>query len=302
MKRWGTFFIIYFLLSGALSCGSSNNSNPTPSPLEVNFISFGDWGTGNSNQQAVASLAHQICQNDKCDFSFVLGDNFYPHGVSSTSDTQWQTKYKDVYSSLGLSFYALLGNHDWDSPANPQAEIDNSAVDSSWKMPAAYYTQVLPDSDHPLLQLFIINSNDFKTNTEEQTWLSEQINQSSAKWKILAFHHPVFSNGSGHTPDEKQIYPILKPIICHKINLLLSGHDHFFSHLRDESEDCGYDQLVIGTGGQDLYPIAPANSAPATILYTEQSFGLGYFSITSEKISFDFFPTTASSSYSYQWQ
>jgi len=300
MKRY-IFYISLLLFSGVFSCGSNNNSNSTPSSTPLRFITFGDWGTGDSNQQSVANLAKNICKSNSCDFALVLGDNFYPTGVSSTSDPQWQSKYRDMYDVLGLSFYAVLGNHDWDSPANFQAEIDYSSINSSWKMPFAYYSQTFPDATNPLLQIFVINSNDFKTNSDEQNWLSEQIAQSKAKWKFLVFHHPIYSNGSAHTPDEKQIYPILKPIICNKINLLLSGHDHFFSHLRNETESCGYDQLVIGTGGKSLYAISPANSAPATILYSEENFGLGYFSITEEKISFQFYQTNENISYSYHW-
>lgn len=301
-----SLLLAFLLFAGIFSCGSGGNGSndlPTPTPeTYIKFFSFGDWGTGDSNQQAVADAVSTFCKNNSCDFGLLLGDNFYNTGVADTSDPQWQSKYQNVYHSLNLPLYALLGNHDWDSPANPQAEIDYSSLDPTWKMPAAYYSQVFPSSDNPLLQLIIINSNDFKTNTDEQNWLSSQLAQSTAPWKILAFHHPVYSNGSGHTPDEKQIYPMLKPIICGKIDMLLSGHDHFFSHLRNSSENCGYDQLVIGTGGKTLYAISPVNSAPANVLFTEQNFGLGYFSIKQNEITFQFIKSTSETSYSYQWQ
>lgn len=315
MKRWGTLTFLCLFLSFVSTCSNtspvdstgsdSGNDGGNNNPFEnvvVKFISFGDWGTGDANQAAVATQAQSTCQNQACDFGLLLGDNFYNTGVSSTADAQWQSKYRDVYASLELSFYALLGNHDWDSPANPQAQIDYSNLDTSWIMPAAYYTQSFPSSEVPLLQIFVINSNDFRTNSDEQSWLSTQINASEAQWKIVAFHHPVFSNGSAHPPDQKQIYETLQPIICNKVDLLISGHDHFFSHLRDNTESCGYDQLVIGTGGKSLYDISPADSAPATILYTEKSFGLGYFIVQENQISFQFMKTDNTSSYSYSWQ
>ncbi len=312
MKRWGALIILYFLLSAIISCSSSNGNNSTqndsgggsdePSEnIEVKFISFGDWGTGDSNQLAVASQIQTTCQSNTCDFGLLLGDNFYNTGVSSTADPQWESKYQDVYGSLNLTFHALLGNHDWDSPANYQAEIDYSSLDSSWNMPAAYYTEIFPSSENPLLQIFVINSNDFRTNSDEQNWLSTQVDQSTATWKIIAFHHPIYSNSASHPPDEKDIYPELQPIICNKVDLMVSGHDHLFSHLRNSTENCGYDQLIIGTGGKGLYATT-ADGGDASILYSESSFGFGYFSLNSTEMNFQFIKTDGQSSYSYQWQ
>lgn len=312
MKKWGTLFVFQLLFSGMLACSGSQPSNTQATPPEakenppsqsenIKWISFGDWGTGDANQMAVANQAQQTCQNAGCDFGLLLGDNFYSTGVSSTADAQWKNKYRDVYSKLNLSFYASLGNHDWDSPANPQAQIDYSALDSTWKMPASYYTQSFQSSTETLLQIFVINSNDFKTNSQEQTWLSTQLAQSTAKWKILVFHHPIYSNSASHPADEKGIYPTLKPIICGKIDLLLSGHDHLFSHLRNTSENCGYDQVIIGTGGRHLYSNS-GNSGQASLLYTESNYGLGHFSLNTNEMTLQFIRSDGQTGYSYSWQ
>jgi len=269
--------------------------------LEAQFIAFGDWGTGDANQLAVASALHQYCQSASCDFAFLLGDNFYPTGVTGTSDAQWQSKFRDVYGDMGLSFYALLGNHDWDPPAEAQAEIEYSLLDSSWEMPAAYYSESFPSEDDALLEVFVINSNDFKDNLEEQAWLNGRIDQSTARWKIVAFHHPIYSNSSNHPADEKQIYAALKPLICGKADLLLSGHDHLFSHLRNAAENCGYDQLIVGTGGKSLYA-SSGSAGSAEILYTESSFGFAHFSLSQETITLRFIRADGAEAYSYQWQ
>lgn len=322
MKKWGTLFLSQLLMLGMLACNSpqssnsnsNSDSNPTPakasedakenpsaSKPSIKFISFGDWGTGDANQIAVANQIQQSCQTQACDFGLLLGDNFYPHGVINTSDPQWQNKYRALYGKLNLSFYALLGNHDWDSPAVPQAQIDYSSQDSSWKMPSAFHTQSFPNNSEPLLQIFMLNSNDFKTNSAQQNWLRDQLAQSSAPWKIVAFHHPIYTNSASHPPDQKDIYPLLKPLICGKVDLLLSGHDHLFSHLRNSAENCGYDQVIIGTGGRHLYN-SSGQGGLATILYTESQFGFGHFSLTSNQMALQFIRSDGQVGYSYQWQ
>ncbi len=313
MKKWGTLFLSQLLILGMLACNSPQSSqsnsttndagkeNPSTPSSSLKFISFGDWGTGDANQIAVANQIQQSCQTQVCNFALLLGDNFYPSGVVSTADPQWQNKYTAVYGKLNLPFYALLGNHDWDSPAVPQAEIDYSLQDPSWKMPSAFYSQIFPNASENLLQIFMLNSNDFKANSAQQNWLKDQLAQSSATWKIVAFHHPIYTNSASHPPDEKDIYPLLKPLICGKVDLLLSGHDHLFSHLRNSSENCGYDQVIIGTGGRHLYNNS-GNSGLATLLYTESNFGFGLFSLNSSQMSLQFIRSDGQIGYSYQWQ
>src|SRR5262249_25615934 len=147
----------------------------------------------------------------------------------------------------------------------------------------------------PLVEIFGINSNQF--DGANQAWLSSALAASSAKWKLVAFHHPIFDNGTSHPPDEKGIYPALKPIICGKVDLLLSGHEHIFSHLRDSADGCGYDQLIVGTGGKNLY--TPQQTP--IVLHTEANFGLGFFEVSATKLTFHFFRATGQEAYTYTW-
>ena len=51
-------------------------------------------------------------------------DNFYESGVTSVTDSQWQSKYEQVYFSTPeekVDWWSVLGNHDYIS--NPQAEV-----------------------------------------------------------------------------------------------------------------------------------------------------------------------------------
>ncbi|MBL7685260.1 MAG: metallophosphoesterase [Deltaproteobacteria bacterium] len=316
--------ILFLFKVGIFGCGSNPSTQganfpPPDSPLEnpshpqpdpgtiVRFFTFGDWGTDslNADQKNVAALADHVCSYEGCDFGLLLGDNFYPVGVSDIHDIQWQTKYRDIYRiypSLEIPWLITLGNHDWDaglSNAQAQVDYDLSNQDLWWTLPAFYYTKTFPQgSIRPLVQIFVINSNDFKINTVQQEWLQQSLDGSQADWKILAFHHPIWTNSSSHPADEKMMYPSLKPIICGKVDLLLSGHDHLFSHLKSVSDLCGYDQLVVGTGGKALYN--PISSSP-DLIFTDKNFGLGWIKMSSTKMEFRFYHTDQQVAYTTTW-
>ena len=57
------------------------------------------------------------------DFAITLGDNFYPSGMDSPSDPRWESWWSALYDPLKIQFYAAFGNHDWNQPNGPAAEI-----------------------------------------------------------------------------------------------------------------------------------------------------------------------------------
>lgn len=89
------------------------------------FLVIGDWGWdaevhGNlgsrSCQQAIAdSMDSTMKQLGDVQFVINVGDSFYPNGVTTRSDKQWDTKWRDVYSSAlrSVPWYSVYGNHDY---------------------------------------------------------------------------------------------------------------------------------------------------------------------------------------------
>jgi len=85
---------------------------------------LGDWGWDPIGHYNIYSQACQREIGDRMhakmlelgDVRFVVnvGDSFYPDGVSSKLDPQWQHKWRDVYPEQlrSIPWYSIYGNHD----------------------------------------------------------------------------------------------------------------------------------------------------------------------------------------------
>lgn len=303
MKGFGRSALILCILAGS-GCGSPQlaptletpapSATPAPSPSpspSIRFFAFGDWGTGDQAQLDVAAALEAHCADKGCDFGLLLGDNFYETGVSSTSDSQWKNKFEEVYA-LQIPFFALLGNHDYDG--NEQAEIDYSDLQDRWKLPSPNYQITYPQgSSAPAIEIFVIDSN--KVDSSSAAALADALTTSQARWKIAALHHPFYSNGP-HPDNEMGQNAFLIPLLCPAVDLVLSGHDHFFAQLDEPADGCRFQQFIAGTGGRSLHAIIPD---PRTV-YTEASHGFVWIEASSSSLSLEFRRSDGSLAYRYE--
>lgn len=262
----------------------------------IAFITFGDWGTGGAEQKAVAAAAQRYCQIEKCEFVLTLGDNFYENGVRSVTDPKWKAYYRDIYQDLRLPFYAILGNHD--GRGSIPAQIDYGRQDPSWHMPGEYYSIKVPNAAAtPIVEIFVINNGDDQLQPDEKQWLEKSLRQSKAAWKLLALHKPIISNGK-HGDDSGGINDQLIPVICGKMDVALSGHDHIFSHLKGSWKGCPLTQLIVGTGGKEIHAV---KTKDPRVLSTGSFFGFGWFSATPKELRFRMIKTDGSVFYETTW-
>ena len=107
---------------------SSASPSSLPMARPVRFFVLGDWGEQSAAVARVgASMAHDASTNGVPDFIVSLGDNFYPAGVRSTSDRQFQkTWYEQLVGPYPLLHHVpwkvVLGNHDYGG--NVKAQLD----------------------------------------------------------------------------------------------------------------------------------------------------------------------------------
>lgn len=280
--------------AGDNDAGSPPGSNNPATPTTVRFIAMGDTGTGSNDQLKVGNTIAALCKARGCDFVTLLGDNIYDSGASSVDDPIWQTHFETPYAAINLDFYAVLGNHDYGHGGagtdfqKGKNEIDYTAKSTKWKMPAAYYHHV-PKTGGGAVELFALDTNMamFGQDSAQRKDVGGWIAASKADWKIAIGHHPYKSNGphgnagsydekfgvSLPTVNGKSVKSYLDDVICGKVDLYLSGHDHSRQWL---NESCKGTELAVSGAGAKATELVGKNP------YLFQSIELGFLYVVIE--------------------
>ena len=268
---------------------------PTPPPeTTLRFVAVGDTGTGEEPAYLVASAIGDKCAADGCDFVTLLGDNIYPDGVTSTTDSDWGPKVAVPYETLGIPLWAILGNHDYGSNGDafdrPDYEIAYGQTHPLWHMPARHYAH---EAENTVLLALDTNLALFDQDDEvaKQTLFAASVlDAADPRWKIALGHHPYLSNGdhgnagsySGHPVGSigagKHVKELYDAAICGKVDVMLTAHDHSRQVLPG-TEACPTLNVVSGGGGeQGTLP----GSNP--FLFQNRTNGFAYFVVTPDRL------------------
>ena len=211
----------------------------------VRFVVFGDFGDGSDGQKGVARAMAAYDAKKPFDFGLTVGDNFYEEGLTTAFDPRWQSEWEDLYDPLGVRVYATLGNHDYENAASPIAEMERSRRSSSWCLPKPYYAFSAGPVDLFALDTTPIERGNGQSTADQVTWLDAALGASTARWKVVYGHHPIYSSG-GHD-DTAQLVAAIQPILAkHHASLYLAGHDH---HLESQKPNDGVWYVISGAGG-----------------------------------------------------
>ncbi|HVR97850.1 MAG TPA: metallophosphoesterase [Thermoanaerobaculia bacterium] len=266
-----------------LQTGNGMGSAPPEIPVtgRLRVLAFGDFGTGSADQKRVA---RGIARQTPYHFGLTLGDNFYRRGLNSPTHPRWQSRWEDLYSSLGIRVYATLGNHDYLDTASPAAEIARSSRSRTWCLPRPSYTFVAGP-----VQFFAVDTDPIEKGLasvpRELDWLKNALAASTAPWKLVYGHHPVYTNGDhggqrGFLPELKdQLLPVLQD---EKVDVYLAGHDHDLQALKP---DGGVWFFVSGGGGQDTRPLRTAKCRQ----WAESMHGFTVLEADEETLTMSFF-------------
>ena len=205
-------------------------------PLEqksVRFAVIGDNGTGDQPQYDVATEMEAYEKIVHYEFVIMMGDNIYGGHKPRDFERKFETPYKPLLDA-GVKFYACLGNHD------NSDEILYKPFNMNGQR---YYTFKKGD-----VQFFTLDSN--YMDPTQLDWIQQQLTQSTAKWKIAFFHHPLYSDGRFHGSDidlRNQLMPIFEK---NGVNVVMSGHDHVYERFKPEG---GIYFFLVGNSGELRY-------------------------------------------------
>ncbi len=244
---------------------------------DLHFLVIGDWGQGSNEQRRVANAMAGIAERSNSSFVISTGDNFYPRGVGSVTDPQFQTSFEEIYSapSLQLPWYVVLGNHDYEG--SPNAEVAYSGRSPRWRMPSRYWSQQMQVGGEtasfyfldttPIARLgnaaahmpVLGTSNEAR---EQLQWFEQTLAADRSAWKIVIGHHPILSSGNhGETP---AVVERIKPLLeRYGVHVYFNGHEHDLEHLIDH--DVHYVCSGSGARARQIETVAESRFAYAAV-------------------------------------
>jgi Calcineurin-like phosphoesterase len=206
---------------------------PLPNkPDSLKFAVIGDNGTGERPQYDVGRQLAASHATFPFPLVVMMGDNIYGSDRPQDFVKKFEAPYKALLDA-GVKFYASLGNHD----SREQRFYKLYNMDGK-----LYYSFKAPKED---VRFFALEST--YMDPDEVKWINDELQKSGEKWKIVFFHHPLYSSGKTHGSQVK-LREVLEPLfIRYKVSLVLNGHDHTYERITPQN---GIQYFVEGASGQ----------------------------------------------------
>lgn len=222
---------------GLLGQGSFQTAKPA-GDNRFSFVAFGDSGDGSPEQTALASLMERLTFS----FAIIAGDVVYDSGEEEEFGPHYFIPYRALIDHL--PFFPVAGNHD--------VRVDRGITFlSNFYHPSGKLYYDFHWGDTHLINLHSTDAED----PEQKAWLERTLASSRSLWKIVYFHHPVYSNGEygGYAFIEEQFVPLFEQ---YQVDLVFTAHDHDYERscpiLAKRCAAGGITYLVTGGGGAGL--------------------------------------------------
>lgn len=181
------------------------------------FLVMGDAGTGDKRQYAVAATITKAYGMFKFPFAIMLGDNLYGGERPQDFANKFELPYKALLDDK-VEFNAALGNHD-----DP-----NQRYYKPFNMGGERYRTFKKGN----IRFFVLDSN--YMDPDQVKWLEKELAASGSDWKIVYFHHPLYTTAA--RGPELELRKVLEPIfIKHGVDVVFAGHEHIYERIRPQS-------------------------------------------------------------------
>ncbi|MEO5739982.1 MAG: metallophosphoesterase [Vicinamibacterales bacterium] len=208
-------------------------------PGSLKFAVIGDSGQWSRVQHDTAAQLAVQRAHFPFDLVLMLGDNNYGDGSPESYRVRFEEPYKALLDA-GVTFFAARGNHD---------------AGVQWKYPLfnmggeRYYTfqrkaGLLPPLAGDRVQFFALDS--VNLDDDQLIWFDRQLSESKAEWKIVFFHHPIYSSGRYAVASAARRATLERVLIEHEVDVAFSGHEHVYERMTPQS---GVMYFVVGASG-----------------------------------------------------
>lgn len=249
------FYAIFDSAAPAALTGGSFETSPNGA-APFSFAVLGDSGVGSVAQYAIAGLLQRLHPA----FVLMTGDIVYPAGANEDYDAKFFAPYSRTLPSV--PFFPSLGNHDYGTQSG-QPYLDNFFLPSNNPLDTERYYSF----DYGSAHFVALDSNLSGSAFDDMlTWLHADLTASSMTWKVVYFHHAIYSSGP-HGLDS-YVMPLrdrLGSIFEQDgVDLVFNGHDHDYERtlpMHDyQPGGRGVVYIVTGGGGAPLYTQASTHT------------------------------------------
>lgn len=265
--------------AGSASANASRAAPPASGITTTTFAVIGDYGTGNSDEAAVARLVGSW----RPQFVVTTGDNYYPD-AGGTDTTRYSNSVGRFYGRwLPDAFYPALGNHDYDAAPALDSYLGYFSPPRTQQGDSQGNRRYYEFARGPV-RVFVLDSNpqepDGTTAESRQgRWLRERLSESRETFDIVVVHHPPYSSGAKHGSAHGMRWPFAQ----WGADAVISGHDHIYERVIQN----GIVYFVNGLGGAERYDLATPVEGSA--LRYSGNFGAQKVSVSTQAMVFEFY-------------
>jgi 3',5'-cyclic AMP phosphodiesterase CpdA len=228
MRRVAVLALVAAGLTSALTAQELRLPNADGS---VKFAVIGDSGQPGKGQREIARELSTWRSRYPFEFVLMTGDNLYGSERPRDYERKFAAPYKPLLDA-GVKFYASLGNHDDDGQIHYKL----------FNMGGQKYYSFKPKDG---VRFFAIDSN--YVDPKQLAWLDKELEASGSDWKVVFFHHPLYSSGETHGSADAQ-RELLEPVFLkHGVNVAFTGHEHFYERIAPQK---GVAYFIIGSSAK----------------------------------------------------
>jgi Calcineurin-like phosphoesterase len=225
---------------------TSSSSKQANQSNNFSFGTAGDWGSNSDTAATASNIASH--QNQ---IVIGLGDFCY----CGSPDSWWNGPLAPINH---LMFRGAQGNHDADNSGSSEylRLFGQNNWTSSFNYKNVHFVPIDTESNTDAAAL----DKDLATAKQDP----------NIKWIVAFYHKPIYTSPTNHEPDEAGIKNIVVPLFDkYHVDLVLQAHNHNYQRsyplkadmVTETRPDSVYQSpkgsiyMVVGTGGQDFYPL-----------------------------------------------
>jgi hypothetical protein len=199
-------------------------------PDSLRFAVVGDAGNGETPQYDVGRQMSVAREGFPFEFVIAVGDNMYGRQEPADFVTKFEKPYEPLLAA-GVRFFGALGNHD---------RQENRFYPGFNMAGERFYTFVRQHVRFVALDTNLLDP-------RQLTWAEDTLKAATEAWKIVYFHHPLYSDGGRHGSNVELRVRLEPLLVRYGVSVVFAGHEHIYERTVPQK---GITHFIEGASGQ----------------------------------------------------